>query len=190
MVDTIKCQTEADLTEPFFKKLLLGAIDKSLDHEETVAAPNSSYNNYTHYPGQSSHMATGSEDRQQQDEGNPRADTWGVNQRSAESSHQSGQLHSAPGAATLNHPFNTPDRPHQPPRFFTNPTLGQTSEQQQQQTFPERSSPFPEGPSPNRLNRPFTVVLGTTEEPPASVRVPQHQRSSRGFGLEKFLQRH
>lgn len=34
MVDTIHCSTEADLTEEFFHKLLLGAIDKVADHVE------------------------------------------------------------------------------------------------------------------------------------------------------------
>lgn len=34
MIDTIKCKSELDLTEAFFKKLLLGAIDKSLDHKK------------------------------------------------------------------------------------------------------------------------------------------------------------
>ena len=37
MVDFIKCQTERDLTDAFFEKLLLGAIDKRLDHEELEA---------------------------------------------------------------------------------------------------------------------------------------------------------
>ena len=37
MVDFIKCQTERDLTDAFFEKLLLGAIDKRLDHEEMKA---------------------------------------------------------------------------------------------------------------------------------------------------------
>lgn len=34
MVDTIKCQSDLDLTEAFFEKLLLGAIDKRLDHKK------------------------------------------------------------------------------------------------------------------------------------------------------------
>lgn len=41
MVDTVRCQTEADLTERFFKKLLLGAIDKAVDHEESISVPSS-----------------------------------------------------------------------------------------------------------------------------------------------------
>ena len=32
MIDTIKCESELDLTEAFYEKLLLGAIDKRLDH--------------------------------------------------------------------------------------------------------------------------------------------------------------
>lgn len=32
MVDFIHCSTKADLTEEFFHKLLLGAIDKVTDH--------------------------------------------------------------------------------------------------------------------------------------------------------------
>ena len=40
MVDTITCLSEADLTEKFFEKLLLGAIDKAVDHE--VITPPSS----------------------------------------------------------------------------------------------------------------------------------------------------
>ena len=34
MVDTIQCQSELDLTEEFFEKLLLGAIDKGLDRKK------------------------------------------------------------------------------------------------------------------------------------------------------------
>ena len=34
MVDTIKCQSEVDLTKNFFEKLLLGAINKRWDHEK------------------------------------------------------------------------------------------------------------------------------------------------------------
>ncbi|MCJ1469868.1 hypothetical protein MMC07_008512 [Pseudocyphellaria aurata] len=34
MVDTIRCNSEAHLTELFFSKLLLGAIDKAIDHQE------------------------------------------------------------------------------------------------------------------------------------------------------------
>lgn len=37
MVDTIKCQSELDLTEAFYEKLLLGAIDKRLDHQKVAA---------------------------------------------------------------------------------------------------------------------------------------------------------
>ena len=37
MVDTIKCQSELDLTEAFFEKLLLGAIDKRLDRQKVAA---------------------------------------------------------------------------------------------------------------------------------------------------------
>ena len=37
MVDFIKCQTERDLTDAFFEKLLLGAIDKRFDNEEMEA---------------------------------------------------------------------------------------------------------------------------------------------------------
>lgn len=37
MVDTIKCQSEIDLTKKFFEKLLLGAIDKRWDHEKMEA---------------------------------------------------------------------------------------------------------------------------------------------------------
>ena len=37
MVDTVPCQSELDLTEQFFEKLLLGAIDKSLDRKQMEA---------------------------------------------------------------------------------------------------------------------------------------------------------
>ena len=37
MIDTIKCQSELDLTEEFYQKLLLGAIDKNFDHEKMEA---------------------------------------------------------------------------------------------------------------------------------------------------------
>lgn len=34
MIDTLSCQSEADLTEKFFEKLLIGAIDKTVDHDD------------------------------------------------------------------------------------------------------------------------------------------------------------
>lgn len=34
MIDTIKCETEHDLTEAFYEKLLLGAINEGLDRKE------------------------------------------------------------------------------------------------------------------------------------------------------------
>ena len=37
MVDTIQCQSELDLTELFYEKLLLGAIDKRLDRKKIEA---------------------------------------------------------------------------------------------------------------------------------------------------------
>ena len=37
MVDTIQCQSELDLTELFFEKLLLGAIDSRLDRQKIEA---------------------------------------------------------------------------------------------------------------------------------------------------------
>lgn len=37
MVDRIQCQSELDLTEDFYEKLLLGAIDKRLDHKKLEA---------------------------------------------------------------------------------------------------------------------------------------------------------
>lgn len=37
MVDTIRCQSDLDLTEAFYEKLLLGAISKKLDHKQIAA---------------------------------------------------------------------------------------------------------------------------------------------------------
>ena len=37
MVDTIRCQSELDLTEKFYEKLLIGAIDKRLDRTKVEA---------------------------------------------------------------------------------------------------------------------------------------------------------
>lgn len=172
MVDTIKCQTEADLTELFFKKLLLGAIDKSLDHEETTASPSSSYNNYTHHPSQPTRTATANEDRQHQDEGNSTAETWDMDPRPAQGFHQVVQPHSTPRTATPNHSYSTPNPPHQPPRYFTEPNMRQTSEQQQ---------PFPEHPLPRGRSRPLTMLPDDTNLP---SRLPHHRRSL-GFGLNK-----
>ena len=39
MVDTIKCQSEQDLTLPFYEKLLLGAIESRLDHRDNEYQP-------------------------------------------------------------------------------------------------------------------------------------------------------
>ena len=50
MVDTIKCQSELDLTEGFFEKLLLGAIDKRFDRKEIEAHDPTEYDQETHDP--------------------------------------------------------------------------------------------------------------------------------------------
>lgn len=34
MIDTLSCRSEDDLTEKFFEKLLIGAIDKTVDYDE------------------------------------------------------------------------------------------------------------------------------------------------------------
>ncbi len=185
MVDTVKCQTEADLTEPFFKKLLLGAIDKTLDQQESIAAP-SSYNNYTHHPNQPTRRATASGDRQQPNNRNSRGKNWDIDQRPAESSYQMGQYHSAPDTATLNHPY-APNSPHQPPRFLAEPNLGQTSEQQQ--PFQERPPrPFAEQALPHRLIHPSTMPPEDRDEQHILAnnpgKSPRH-RLSLGFGLNK-----
>lgn len=39
MVDTIRCETDLDLTEDFFRKLLLGAIDKKEDNRKIEEHP-------------------------------------------------------------------------------------------------------------------------------------------------------
>lgn len=140
MVDTVKCQTEADLTEPFYKKLLLGAIDKTLDHEESIAA-SSAYKNYTHHHSQPTRGAAASVDLQDFD------------QRPAESPHAAGQKsRSVPRTSTLNHPYNILDTANQPSsRFFAESGLDQAFEQQQH---------FREGPPPSpdhRLIRPLTM---------------------------------
>ena len=38
MVDTVSCESETDLTKKFFEKLLLGAIDKAIDHDKIPTA--------------------------------------------------------------------------------------------------------------------------------------------------------
>ena len=43
MVDTIKCFSERDLTERFYAKLLLGAIDRRQDHEEVESSRSGSH---------------------------------------------------------------------------------------------------------------------------------------------------
>lgn len=62
MVDTVNCLSEADLTEKFFEKLLLGAIDKAVDQEviETPSDPTNSHSNQPqHYtPPQPTQQST------------------------------------------------------------------------------------------------------------------------------------
>lgn len=183
MVDTIKCQSEADLTEPFFRKLLLGAIDKGLDHEETTVEPSSSYNNYTHQPSQPTRTATVREDRQQQ---GGRAKTWAMDQRMSESSHQVGQQsHSDPKTTTLNHLYNTPNTPHQPPRYFTEQNFHEIPEKQQ--PFPENSLPHSQRPPTHRLTHTLSMPPDDTrEERPKQP----HHRGSLGLGLNKFWRGH
>lgn len=174
MIDTVQCQTEADLTEPFYKKLLLGAIDKTLDHEESIAAP-SAYKNYTYHHSQPTRGAAASVDLQQQDDGNSTGRIWDIGQRPAESSHNVGQKsRSVPRTSTLNHPYNNiPDTANQPSRFSAEPDLGQASEQQQH---------FREGPpafADHRLIRPLTMP---PDAPIANLpgNEPRHRVSS-GF---------
>lgn len=153
MVDTVKCQTEADLTEPFYKKLLLGAIDKTLDHEESIAAPRA-YKNYTHHHSQPTLGAAASVDLQQQDDENSTGKIWDIDQRPAESLHAVGQKsRSVPRTSTLNHPYNNIlDTANQPSsRFFAESSLDQASEQQQH--FREGPPSLPD----RRLIRPLTM---------------------------------
>lgn len=185
MVDTIKCQSEADLTGPFFRKLLLGAIDKGLDQEETTVEPSSSYNNYTHQPSQLTRTATVSEDRQQ-DGANRRAENWAMDQRMSESSHQVGQQsHSDLKTTTLNHLYNTPNTPHQPPRYFTEQNLHE---------IPGKQQPFPENPQPysqRPLNHRLTHTLSMPPDDTGEERPKQpHHRVSMGLGLNKIWRGH
>lgn len=163
MVDTVKCQSEADLTEPFFRKLLLGAIDKTIDQQETIAGP-SPYNNYTHHPKQLTRRATAGGGQQQQNNRYSKGINLDIDQRPTESSfHHT----SDPEIATLDHPHSIRNPPDQKPRFFVEPSLGQTSEQQQ--PFREPHRPFLEQPFPHSPNN-----LGKS---------PGHRRSL--FGLNK-----
>ena len=55
MVDTVTCLTEGDLTEKFFEKLLLGAIDKAVDHEiipvtNSTPTGNNGHEQFSQYP--------------------------------------------------------------------------------------------------------------------------------------------
>lgn len=178
MVDTIKCQTEADLTEPFFKKLLLGAIDKTLDHEEPIAAP-ISYNNYTYHPGQPTRRATAIGDRQQQSDKNPTGKSWNIDQKPAESSNHSSN--SSPLAATSNDPYNnTSSSSYQPPRSYAEPNFGQP--------YQERFPSLAKQPLPQRLIHPSTMPPESSEEQCNLAnnlgRSPRH-RLSLSFGLNK-----
>lgn len=159
MVDTVKCQTEADLTEPFFRKLLLGAIDKIVDHQEPIAAP-STYKNYTPHPNRLTRRATAGEDRQQQNNRSSTGNYWDIDQRPAESSYHHT---SDPNTATLNHPHNYHNSPHQSPRFFGGPYLGQTSEQQQ--PFREPPRPIVEQSFPHRLIHTSTTPVDGEGQP-------------------------
>lgn len=49
MVDTVTCLSEADLTEKFFEKLLLGAIDKAVD-QEVIETPSDATNSHSNQP--------------------------------------------------------------------------------------------------------------------------------------------
>lgn len=49
MVDTVKCESELDLTEQFFEKLLLGAIDKRLDRKKIETHDPAGYGQDTHH---------------------------------------------------------------------------------------------------------------------------------------------
>lgn len=185
MVDTIKCQTEADLTEPFFKKLLLGAIDKTLDHEESIPAP-ISYNNYTYHSGQPTRRATSIGNRQQQSDKNLTGKSWDIDQKPAESSNHSSNI--SPPAATLNDPYNnTSSSSYQPPpRLYAEQNFGQTSEQQQ--PYQERLPSLAEQPLPYRLIHPSTMPADSSEEQYTIANNPggsPRHRLSLSFGLNK-----
>ena len=53
MVDTIKCQSELDLTQDFFQKLLLGAIDKREDNKKIEGQTNKELEHQDHPPRRS-----------------------------------------------------------------------------------------------------------------------------------------
>lgn len=130
MVDTIHCSSEADLTEAFFYKLLLGAIDKVADHNEI-----SSY----------------SRDRSERErQGRVQEE------RPAERAYQA-QTHSDPQVTTLNSlpAMQTSTHPRQslPPRFLP-PDSQQHSTWHQR---PDQQYSFVDDPRPVQLSRHSTL---------------------------------
>lgn len=70
MVDTIKCESELDLTEQFYEKLLLGAIDKRLDRKKIETHDPAGYGQDTHHaiPHRSKAPSKGKERQRSGDE--------------------------------------------------------------------------------------------------------------------------
>lgn len=70
MVDTIKCESEVDLTEQFYEKLLLGAIDKRLDRKKIETHDPAGYGQDTHHamPHRSEAPSKGKERQRSSDE--------------------------------------------------------------------------------------------------------------------------
>lgn len=70
MVDTIKCESELDLTEQFFEKLLLGAIDKRMDRKKIETHDPAGYDQDTYHamPHRSKAPSKGKERQRSGDE--------------------------------------------------------------------------------------------------------------------------
>ena len=70
MVDTIKCESELDLTEQFYEKLLLGAIDKRMDRKKIETHDPAGYGQDTHHamPHRSKAPSKGKERQRSRDE--------------------------------------------------------------------------------------------------------------------------
>ncbi|MCJ1265967.1 hypothetical protein MMC22_005849 [Lobaria immixta] len=145
MVDTVHCSSEADLTQTFFYKLLLGAIDKVADNKEI------------------------SKDSSQRE-----GTGWSPEERPTERSYLA-QNHSDPQTTTIRsfHGEQTSTYPQQPPTPQFVPTSSYAQQHPAGHQYPYQQQPSngdQYGPIYPQLPRPSTLPPNATELPIRTTR--------------------
>ena len=156
MVDTIQCQSELDLTESFYEKLLLGAIDKRLDRKKIEAHDPTTHGQDTYHDHEIPHRAKAP--------GTDRVRPWSEAETLVGSSRHGNSLH-ANRSSTMRTPIESPIEAAQTAQPFERNPLNMTSS--------GHASPPLDRP---RRRTTINSTIEETDEP--EPRIPQRSSTS------------